>query len=635
MALEKIRRAFELGILSVLKYFIYKCRIRIHSFSLNAKKNYEISSLDFLKLNLSFKEKINAKIPSKLLNFAFDLNSHILWNIAQDGSIWGLRPSFNYPMYCKNECDIKITWELNRHQFFCQLALIYLKTKNIDYLFKLKEHFSGWINQNPVGKGVNWASSLEISIRLISWLLTIDLIKNELKNDKETQSMILRSFIQQSAYLSSHISPTYKPTNNHIIGECCGLAIIGIVLSDFSFSRGWLEKSLKILDTELRRQIYPDGVSYECSASYHRFVLDFLLLLIVIAQKCNFVLSESVIQKTEVMLEYLVYLLQPDGKAPMIGDSDDGRAWKLTNYEDYWDFSTCLAIGSILYNKPELKYRSSGFSDDAHLILSEKNLETYESMPSQPPCTKSKVFEFAGIAILRNGWRNNSDYLLLRYGNSDSKYPRLDSHVHCDFLSVILYLKGIPIFVDSGTYTYNGPKEWRDYFRLTSAHNTVRINKMEQMAPSGIFSWDAIPNGKLMSLDLSDEYDRVIAQHDGYRRLMNPLVHQREIEYFKIKSMFKITDTLYANGDYLCEWFFHVHPHLEVVREADASFTFKRNSYSVAKMKFDDSISHVGVEESFYSEYYNEKISNRCIHFAANVTISTELRVSFEIASNE
>ena len=51
-------------------------------------------------------------------------------------------------------------------------------------------------------------------------------------------------------------------------------------------------------------------------------------------------------------------------------------------------------------------------------------------------------------------------------------------HAHCDCLSFELFIKNKPIFVNCGTFEYQGTN--RAFFRSTKAHNTIMINNHEQ-----------------------------------------------------------------------------------------------------------------------------------------------------------
>src|SRR5215471_2637143 len=66
--------------------------------------------------------------------------------------------------------DSKVTWELNRHQHLVTLAKAYRLTGQLHYALELFEQWYGWQEQNPYPIGINWASSLEVAFRSLSWL---------------------------------------------------------------------------------------------------------------------------------------------------------------------------------------------------------------------------------------------------------------------------------------------------------------------------------------------------------------------------------------------------------------------------------------------------------------------------------
>ena len=66
--------------------------------------------------------------------------------------------------------DYKLIWELNRHQYFAILGKAYWYTGDERYAATFVEHLMGWMDANPPKCGVNWASSLELAFRAISWI---------------------------------------------------------------------------------------------------------------------------------------------------------------------------------------------------------------------------------------------------------------------------------------------------------------------------------------------------------------------------------------------------------------------------------------------------------------------------------
>ena len=74
--------------------------------------------------------------------------------------------------------DKKITWELNRHQYFVTLGRAYWLTDDERYAEVFVSHVTSWIEQNPPKLGINWASSLEIAFRSMSWLWALRFFEN-------------------------------------------------------------------------------------------------------------------------------------------------------------------------------------------------------------------------------------------------------------------------------------------------------------------------------------------------------------------------------------------------------------------------------------------------------------------------
>src|SRR5207245_1993123 len=55
--------------------------------------------------------------------------------------------------------DSKVVWELNRHQWMVQLGQAYRLTGDLCYARAFTDYLEQWIDANPPGVGINWASS--------------------------------------------------------------------------------------------------------------------------------------------------------------------------------------------------------------------------------------------------------------------------------------------------------------------------------------------------------------------------------------------------------------------------------------------------------------------------------------------
>lgn len=86
-------------------------------------------------------------------------------------------------------------------------------------------------------------------------------------------------------------------------------------------------------------------------------------------------------------------------------------------------------------------------------------------------------------------WRSKNNKVLIGIDHADLGFGSLAAHGHADALSFQMFIEGVPVFVDPGTYNYHVPKKTRDEFRATKNHNTVCVNDQNQAEILGPFLW--------------------------------------------------------------------------------------------------------------------------------------------------
>jgi hypothetical protein len=77
----------------------------------------------------------------------------------------------------------------------------------------------------------------------------------------------------------------------------------------------------------------------------------------------------------------------------------------------------------------------------------------------------SKVYPKMGWAMMRTSWEDDATLLAVKCGFTWN-------HAHADASSFILFHRGKPLVIDSGTCSYSRP-EYRTYYRQSIAHNVV------------------------------------------------------------------------------------------------------------------------------------------------------------------
>jgi hypothetical protein len=444
--------------------------------------------------------------------------------------------------------DTILVWELNRHQHFITLGIAYFLTGEQRYVDAFSTQVLDWIETNPLQLGVNWYYPLEISIRLLAWTVAFQFFRTSLEFREKTGKAFLKSLWQQADFLSSHLQTTRNDVpNNHMMAELTGLALVGAAFPEFLAAAGWRETGLHLLNQQAIAQTYTDGVNKEQATGYHRFVAE-LLLLVAARSRQGALPHEPILENIlERMLDYVLFTLTPVGTAPMWGDSDYGRALGLGQNKDFWDFRPILSAGAVLFGRPDWKFAAGRFDEEAFWLLGSDSLDLWEQLDVRPPEQTSRAFPHAGIYIIRDTWVADTDVAFLRCGPFGLGGEGHCAHAHCDLLSFVLWISGQPLLVDSGTYTYHGP--WRDYFRLTAAHNTVMIDDCEQASPMPYFNWRHIPEAK--GRDWTGKHLAAALTYSGQVEHIRELVHPRP-------GVWELVDKFYGhNESHKVSWFFH------------------------------------------------------------------------------
>ena len=184
-----------------------------------------------------------------------------------------------------NYGDVKPIWEINRLQHFFHLGRAYWWTGDEKYSKEFMCQFTSWYDANPPGMGINWQSNLEISLRSVSLIWSMQFFISAMSD--ETLFDLVRLLIHSGKHLEKNlIHSECCMRNNHLIGDAAGLSMISMHLPELEIAQVWRMKSLKIIYEEFDAQVFADGVNIEQAISYHRFVY-YLFLLPIMMDSVN------------------------------------------------------------------------------------------------------------------------------------------------------------------------------------------------------------------------------------------------------------------------------------------------------------------------------------------------------------
>ena len=466
--------------------------------------------------------------------------------------------------------DPRVVWELNRHAHFVTLGQAYWLTGENRFAEGFVDQVSAWIDANPAGMGINWASSMEVTLRSIAWLWAMHLCVDSREVTPDFFARLLKALIEHGRHIEKYLS--YYATPNTLTGEALGLFYLGLALPELDRAKKWRNLGLQILLDQAPIQIKPDGVHYEQSSYYHRYTTDFYSHLFSLTRANDIMIKRELEimlwHKLESMLDHLMWITRPDGSSPLLGDDDGGRLIKLAPRAAN-DFRDTLAIGAAILKRGDWKYIAGKAPVEMLWLIGPEGVDCYDQLRSESPREISREFMSSGYFVMRDGWRRDSSFVLVDCGAHENNQDA--GHSHSDALSIEFASHGVTWLVDPGTYVYAADAKTRNEFRSTAAHNTVVVDDQPQSIPSKPFSWRSMANCQLR--EFIEHSDAIFFQgsHDGYERLRDPVTHTRSVLFVKPDARDNLPEYLIVRDQFTAKKNHHYSIRYHFSPDCDAS----------------------------------------------------------------
>ncbi len=403
-----------------------------------------------------------------------------------------------------NRSDVKYVWDLNRCQWFTWLGMAYLLEKE-EYKARTSKELlqspnvqafmrdvESWQAANPLGMGINWAMPMEVAIRATNWIVAASFFYEAEETTEEFWQGFIRSLWQHGEFLSYNLE-FVRNNANHFMSNAMGLVVIGAFFmqqNDKALKnkgKNWFQRGKRFMEREIMRQFYVDGVNYEKSTSYHRFVVEMCTLAFVAAERVQQPFNSVCFQRLRQSFEYILTYSRADGSAPRFGDTDNGRVLRYVASEDYNNHLKNLDFEYVFFGNT--------------IVPKESRINS----------SFSTHFPHGNYVI----WRDKNTHFMADIG--DYGMNGWGGHGHNDCLSFELWVQGESVLIDSGTGCYTSNTELRNALRSTKAHNTVMLENAEQTEYAGLWriKQDELSPALVQHI-ASEQGFTLCAEHSGY-----------------------------------------------------------------------------------------------------------------------
>ncbi len=546
----------------------------------------------------------------ELIDWFVDFKSGYRWN----EKLWHQRvPTGHMP-----GADIKVPWELSRMQHLFVLGQAYHATHDAQYAREFALQILDWICSNPQSSGLNWSRAMEVALRAMNWIFSAHFFMAAPELREPFWKELLKSLYQHGEFIMRHLEISRDPhgnrlTANHYLANVAGLVLLGILFRETRAGSEWLEFGVRELHAEMESQVYVDGVHFEASTHYHQLATEIFLCATLAASRAGIQFTPAYFDRLIKMIEFIIHTTKPDGTRPLLGDNDDSGL-PIFSDEDVsrippFRGARGLSLAKLLWmivDREDLKLDKGNSS-------CKSVLENTPLAPLKGGIKESKAFPASGLYVLRH----RDDFMIVDCGPCGQNGN--GGHAHNDTLSFELTARGVNFIVDPGTFTYTASAELRNQFRSTAFHNTVVVDheEMNEFQSGALFCMKEEKPPQVLKFETNSKYDFLDAQHFGYSRFADPVVHRRQILFNKIERYWVIKDLLLGNALHEYELFFHFAP-LDVRIVAEELMAMAESSgATLAVFPFHKKNVRMQSFPGWIAPQYGRRVANTVVQYSA------------------
>ncbi len=481
--------------------------------------------------------------------------------------------------------DNEVRWQLHRTYWWIPMGLAYWSSGDEKYAQEWTFQYLDWIKKNPLGLSKEndrfaWRP-LEVATRIQDQTAMFNMFITSPHFTPEFLIAFLNHYNKQADYILTR----YSEKGNHLLFEAQRMIYAGAFFPELNNAHTWRKSGIDILNAEIKKQIYDDGLQFELSPNYHTAAANIFLKALRMTQLAGLdsEFPDSYKNTIESMIMAQVNYSFPDYTHPMFGDAwNNDKKSSVNNYKDW--------LKVFPKNKVIAYYASEG-----------KKGET--------PKHLSKGLTTGGFYTFRNSWKDTATVMVLKAS------PPAFWHSQPDNGTFDIWVKGRNFMPDGGVFVYGGDEKimaLRNWYRQTKTHKTLTLN-----------NGDIDNNAKLLLWKTTEKADILVYSNPSYKNLN----HVRTV-VFVDKKYFVIFDS--AEGDATG----NIGIHFQLV-EGDAIYNEAKNSVqtnfkdgnNLLIRNFDEKTSKLIKEEGKVSYSYRKELERPA--FAIEKTKNNDKAVNF------
>ncbi|MBK8004900.1 MAG: alginate lyase family protein [Gemmatimonadetes bacterium] len=453
---------------------------------------------------------------------------------------------------------MKVPWEHARFHAGLWLGQAWRLTGEARYAEAFAELAGSFLAANPPGWGIHWLCPMELAIRAVNWIVTLDLLADAPALGPSLRAGMHASLLWHGRVIRGNLE-VGRHVGNHYVADLVGLLALGMLFGETVEGADWRRLAHRELEAQIRWQVHADGVDFEVhelppagggtaagrtgspANGRGRFSSGYARGSVRCSTSRWPIRGRTARARSSVMRMMGAYSLRA-GTHP-------------------WGPSRCLGWVGALLGRDDARHAAGLAVGDALWLAGPSRVAAGPSAPAAPS-GGSRAFPSGGFYVLRS----RDAHLIPDAGALG--FDGTLGHGHFDTLSLEAWAAGAPLLVDRGCYCYTS--DFDSYVAQVSArgHNTLTIDDAEPADLVGFWRIRADRTAPVVERWITSErpdgVEEWIGTHGGYGTVGAPLRHRRAVRFERARLAWEIDDTVTGVGRHRATIRWHCAPAVQV-----------------------------------------------------------------------
>ncbi len=465
---------------------------------------------------------------------------------------------------------VEATWLFNTHDHFVTMGRAYWITGLETLVSEFVVQAVDFTERNPAQFGINWIDTVNISQRLVNWMLALNLFLSSEQLQDEVTVRLLKTIVLHGAVLADILADEERDQSpNQLLAASSALCLLSLTFPELKPAQRWYELASQELPKRAWECMGRDGFHLSGSAAAHRELLEWILLPEILHRLNAIPSPKGLREAIENACETLTLITPPDRKACDIGattvHSFLGQFVGATEHSH-----RLMALGAIACQRDDFR-PGVEMPPELWWWLGPQAENFYQGLDiglSGGP--KSRAFPEAGVVVARDHWERQANWCLLRGTPMASLLevaPPAPASIplHDDTLHLSLCLNGESVFVEPG-----GPDLTHlvqpTFARITS-HSAPRIGRERE--PLCLDRVGSRSESNMFEARLGGNARYLAAHRPVWVAPDRPWTLWREVLFLPESKHIAIRDTLDGEGEVDFDTNLVLSPHLDILMRGD------------------------------------------------------------------